>query len=75
MATTAPFLTPTQARSRVANLTRSHADPATIVEARRDLAEANIAAAVERALADAPPLTDEQAARLARLLLGAGAAS
>lgn len=56
-----------QAKSRVgvaARLKDEHA----LVEARRNLAEAKIAAYVEKAIADAPPLTGEQRARLATLL-------
>lgn len=44
-----------------------------VIDARRDLAESKVRAAIERALESAPPLTDEQRTRLARLLL-AGAA-
>lgn len=63
-----PTLTPTQARSRLANDTRRKAPPEVIADRRRDLAEANIAAAITRALSTAPPLTDEQCARLAARL-------
>lgn len=45
-------------------------DPATEAQARRDLAEAKIARCIEEAVAAAPPLTDEQCNRLARLLGG-----
>lgn len=55
--------------ARVAALSRSRPhDDAELVDARRELAEANIAAYVEKTLAQAPPLTDEQRARLAELL-------
>lgn len=47
-------------------------DPA-ITEAKRDHAAARIEAAIERNLAAAPPLTDEQAARLAVILARGGA--
>lgn len=47
-------------------------DAATAVaQAKRRLVEANIAAYIERAVADAPPLTPEQRGRLAALLGGA----
>lgn len=39
-----------------------------VVEARRHLAETKLADYIERTLATAPPLTDEQRRRLARLL-------
>lgn len=45
-------------------------DPAAVADARRNLAEAQIKRAIERALAAAPPLTDEQRAKLAALLSG-----
>ncbi|BBH16797.1 hypothetical protein Back2_10840 [Nocardioides baekrokdamisoli] len=41
-------------------------------EARRDLAAAQIACAIDKALADAPPLTKAQRAHLAGLLVDAG---
>ena len=63
---------PTQARSRLATDARRNAPPEVIAERRRQLAEANIAAAVERALLSAPPLTEEQCDRLAALLRGSG---
>ncbi len=42
--------------------------PERLREAQQDLALAKIDRFIKRALADAPPLTDEQRARLARLL-------
>ncbi|WP_131812477.1 hypothetical protein [Mycolicibacterium fortuitum] len=45
-----------------------HNNPADELQARRDLAEAKIAQYVERVLATAPPLSDEQRTRLAELL-------
>ena len=66
-----PIPTPTQARSRLAIDSRRKAPAPVIAERRRDLAEANIAAAIERALATAPALSDEQCDRLAARLRGA----
>jgi hypothetical protein len=63
------------AATRVARAARAK-DPAAEAEARRELAEAKIAAYVERVLAAAPPLSDAQRVRLAALLHrvnGAGA--
>lgn len=62
-----------QRRSRVAVKVRQHAADSEVADARRDLAEANIAAYIERVVSKAPPLTDLQRQRLARLLK-AGAA-
>jgi hypothetical protein len=42
--------------------------PDQVEDRRRDLAEAKIADYIERVLAEAPPLTDEQRAKLAELL-------
>lgn len=57
------------ARNRLgAALRNSPNDSERIVDARRDLAEARIADAIERIVADAPPLTDNQRARLAAML-------
>ena len=56
-------------KARVASLTRSRTpDDPEFVAAKRDLAEANIADYLEKVLAAAPPLTDEQRSRLAELL-------
>lgn len=59
-----------KARSLLGNATRRGDDEATN-EARRDLAAAKIAAYVEKVVADAPPLTDEQRDRLSSII-GAG---
>jgi hypothetical protein len=45
---------------------------AEVAAARAALAAAKIEDSIERALADAPPLTGEQAARIARLLTADG---
>jgi len=56
-------------RGRVAALSRSRsADDSELVDAKRSLAEKKIAAYVEKVLAQAPPLTDEQRTKLADLL-------
>lgn len=68
-------------RGRVAALTRcvrsGERDETELTDARRDLAEAQISAYVQRVLDASPPLTDEQRTRLAELLrparAGAGA--
>ncbi|WP_439592392.1 hypothetical protein [Microbacterium sp.] len=63
------------ARARVAAFTRSRAaDDPDLVDARRDLAAANLEKHITRVVADAPPLTDAQRTRLASLLRG-GASS
>lgn len=43
-------------------------DPARIIDARREHAAVKIQTAIERVLAEAPPLTDEQRDRIAALL-------
>ena len=56
-------------RGRVASLSRSR--PATdpdLVNARRDLAAAKLDAYIQKVVAEAPPLTDEQRDRIAALL-------
>lgn len=59
----------TSDRARVASLTRSRAaDDPDLVAARRDLKAARLADYVERVVAEAPPLTDEQRDRIAALL-------
>lgn len=68
-----PATSPQRARTRVALLSRHHPGSSELIEARRELAEAKIAAAIERIVADAPPLTAEQRNRLAGLLISAGA--
>lgn len=56
-------------RARVASLTRSRrtGDPE-LIQARRNLTEAKIEQAIQKAIAEAPPLTDIQRKRLADLL-------
>lgn len=66
-------VTPQQARNRVAALSKHHPGSPELADARRELAEANIAAAVARFTADAPALTNDQRARLAGLILGGAA--
>ena len=62
------------ARNKLAALCRYHSDNTeAIEEARRVLTEAKLAVHVKEALAAAPPLTDAQLARVARLLLGGAA--
>lgn len=65
-----------RARGRVAALSRSrtHDDP-DFVEARRNLTAVTLEEHIERVLAKAPPLTDEQAERIAHRLRGGGATS
>ncbi len=56
-------------RARVGSLSRSRtADDPELLDARRNLAEANIADYIEKTLAQAPPLSPEQKTRLAELL-------
>ena len=56
-------------KARVASFTRSRTpDDPELVDAKRSLAEANIRACVEKVLAAAPPLNDEQRTRLVELL-------
>lgn len=56
--------------ARLGGLARSGhaADSPAVVETRRALAEANLSAAIERTVAGAPRLTDEQIERLSALL-------
>lgn len=61
-------------RAVVAALTRSReADDPDLVDARRNLTTAKLAQYIERTVAAAPPLTDEQCDRLVAILRGAGA--
>lgn len=53
--------------TRVARAVKAR-DPEREAQARRDLAEAKVAAYIERVLAAAPPLSEEQRQRLAELL-------
>lgn len=63
-------------RARVAALSRSRAesDP-DLVKARATLKAAKLEEYVARAVADAPPLSDEQRARIAAILRPSGGAS
>jgi hypothetical protein len=65
-----------KARSRLATKSRSavSATDAEISEARRDLAAAKIATYVQKVVAAAPPLSDDQLTRIAGLLRAGGAA-
>ena len=59
----------THERARVANATRYHGpDASQTVLAKRDLRAANLAAYINRVVAEAPPLTDEQRDHLRALL-------
>ena len=66
-----------QAHSRLANaVKKSRRDPSARVEveqARRELAEAKLAAYIPRMVDEAPPLSPEQRDRLAVLLRSGGA--
>jgi hypothetical protein len=56
-------------KARYAALTRSRRDDdPVLIGAKRDLAEARIASYIQRILADAPTLNDEQRSRIADLL-------
>ena len=74
----------THERARIASITRGiragerPADDPALAEAYRNLRELRLAEHIEKILAQAPPLTDEQRVRLAELLRPArqsGAAS
>ena len=59
----------TAERARYASLTRSRdPDDPELLEARRNLRAERLADYIEKILAAAPPLTDEQRSRLAELL-------
>lgn len=61
----------THYRARVATLSRSRAsDDPELIEARRNLRAARLADHIEKALADAPPLSEQQLSQIARLLTG-----
>lgn len=63
----------TTERARVASLTRSRKpDDPDLIEARRNLRALRLVEHVQKALADAPPLTNEQRETVARLLIGGG---
>lgn len=62
-------MTLTTHRARVAALSRSRtAEDADLIDARRTLKAERLAAYVAKTVAEAPPLTDEQLARVAALL-------
>ena len=62
----------TQARSRLARLSQTHApDSPEILAARRDLRVARLADHITKVVDQAPPLTPEQRDRLALLLRSA----
>lgn len=64
----------TSARAKVAALSRSRTpDDPEFIEARRTLAAANLEQHVARVVAEAPPLSPEQADRIAALLRPRGA--
>jgi hypothetical protein len=57
------------ARNKLGNTARHHPnDPSKVDEARRELAEAKITDYIEKVLAEAPTLDEEQRTRLAELL-------
>ncbi len=60
------------ARARLAAATRHHSNSAHD-DLRRDLKAANLEEYVQRVVAQAPPLTQEQATRIAGLLRGGAA--
>lgn len=61
-------------RARVGALSRSRsANDPELLQARRELREAMLAEHIAKAVAEAPPLTDEQRDRLATLLRGEAA--
>jgi hypothetical protein len=62
------------ARSRLALATRRKASQEELDQARAALKAAKLEQAVQRAVADAPPLPDEAARRIVALLLAGGAA-
>lgn len=65
----------THHRARVASLSRSRAhDDPELAGAKQSLKAAKMADYIERALATAPPLTEEQRLRIARLLQGGASA-
>ena len=59
------------ARSRLANAhRRADANSAVVADAKRELNAAHVERAIQKALDTAPPLTADQRARLAALLVG-----
>ncbi len=66
----------THERAKVASLSRSRShDDAELIEARRNLKAAKLEEYVARVVATAPPLSEEQATRIASLLRPYGGAS
>jgi hypothetical protein len=66
-----PFVSIAHYKATAAALTRSRpADDPDLIEARRNLRAAVLAAHVEKSLAGAPALTDSQRRGIARLLIG-----
>lgn len=62
-------------RAKVASLSRDRRpDDPVFIEAKRNLRAEILAERVGKALAEAPPLTDEQRRRIANLLIPGGAA-
>lgn len=63
----------TSLRARVASLSRSRpADDPALIEARRELRATRLEQYVSRVVAEAPPLADDQRARIAALLRPSG---
>ncbi|MCM3778978.1 hypothetical protein [Microbacterium hydrocarbonoxydans] len=63
--------TPRSASASLAGIaSKRRDDPAAVASARAQLAAANIQAAIQKNLADAPPLTADQTERLTALLRG-----
>lgn len=63
----------TTERARIASLSRSRKpDDPELIQARRNLKAERLAAHVAKALSEAPPLTEEQRATIARLLAAGG---
>jgi hypothetical protein len=58
-----------------ANACKDPSDAGRLAAARADLATAKVADYIERTLKDAPPISDEQRARLVRLLRAGGSGS
>ena len=65
----------TEARARVASWSRDRpADDPDLLDARRRLKQLRLAEHVQKAVAEAPALTEEQCREIAALLRGGGAA-
>jgi hypothetical protein len=69
-----PASSPTLRRSAARAGAAARWGHASVNESRRDLAAERIASYVERVLAEAPPLTNDQRARLSMLLNGPASA-